>query len=171
MHYPKNPLRLNAGFLINQPVGTSRDFDVEIQRIFLPPDLELSDLIGTAHVTRTAQGLLVQVRLHATLVGECGRCLTDFQLSLDTDFTELYAFSHNSVTESNLRLPENGQINLAPLVREYMILEIPITSLCQPDCKGLCPLCGENLNENTCNHNNEAIDPRLSILKSLLDGE
>lgn len=171
VHHSRNPLRLNAGFLINQPVGYSRDFDIEVARILLAPDLELSDLTGFAHVTRTAQGLLIQVNLHATLLSECGRCLTEFPLSLDIDFTELYAFSQNSVTDSNLRLPENGQINLAPLVREYMILDIPITSLCRSDCKGLCAICGENLNEISCNHTYEVNDPRLSILKSLLNGE
>jgi len=109
--------------------------------------------------------------MHAMLLSECGRCLTDFLQPLEIDFTELYAFSQNSVTDSNLRLPENGQINLAPLVREYMILEIPITTLCRVDCKGLCPVCGDNLNETDCNHAREAVDPRLSILRSLLDGE
>lgn len=171
MHQPRNPLRLNAGFLINQPVGYSRDFVFDAPHIHLPPDLELNDLNGTAHITRTAQGLLTQVKMQATLLSECGRCLSEFQQPLAIDFTELYAFSLNSVTDSNLRLPENGQINLAPLVREYMILEIPINSLCKPDCKGLCTICGENLNEVSCNHTNDVVDPRLAILKSLLDGE
>jgi len=171
VHQPRNPLRLNAGFLINQAVGYSRDFVIDVPHIHLPPDLELDDLGGILRLTRTAQGLLAQIKMRATLLSECGRCLTDFPQPLEIDFTELYAFSQNSVTEANLRLPENGQINLAPLVREYMILEIPITMLCRADCKGLCPVCGENLNETACNHTNEAVDPRLAVLKSLLDGE
>ncbi|HSF82468.1 MAG TPA: DUF177 domain-containing protein [Anaerolineales bacterium] len=157
--------------MINQPVGYSRDFVFDAPHIHLQPDLELNELNGIAHITRTAQGLLTQVKMQATLLSECGRCLSEFQQPLEIDFTELYAFSLNSVTDSNLRLPENGQINLAPLVREYMILEIPINSLCKPDCKGLCTICGENLNEVTCNHTNDVVDPRLAILKSLLDGE
>jgi len=162
-------LRLNVGFLINQPVGTSRDFVFDISHVHLPPDLVLDNLAGSAHITRTAQGLLVRVKLHASIETECVRCLANFPLRLETDFTELYAFSANSVTDSDLRMPENGYINLAPLVREYMILEIPIRPICQPSCKGLCPICGENLNETSCVHPDEVIDPRLSILGSLLD--
>ena len=171
MPNPNNPFRLNVGFLINQPVGSSRDFLFEVPQYRLDPELQLSELSGTAKVTRTAQGLLVQVVMHATLLSECVRCLTDFQLPLAIDFTELYAFSQKSATESELILPEDAHINLRPLIREYMLLDIPIKPLCKLDCKGLCPICGENLNEGSCNHRPEDIDPRLSVLKSLLDEE
>jgi uncharacterized protein len=166
---PPNLLRLNVGFLINQAVGSSRDFYFETPSIHLIPDLDLNDLNGSAHITRTAQGLLVQVKMQATVLTECVRCLTLFQLPLHVDFTELYAFSHHSVTDSGLILPEDAHINLSPLVREYMLLDIPISPLCKPDCKGLCPICGENLNEVTCRHDEDRIDPRLSVLRSLLD--
>jgi uncharacterized protein len=166
-----NPFRLNVGFLINQPVGSSRDFLFEVPQYNLDPDLQLSDLTGSARVTRTAQGLLVQVDMRAILLSECVRCLTDFELPLAIDFTELYAFSQKSATDSELILPEDAHINLRPLIREYMLLDIPIKPLCKPDCKGLCPTCGENLNENLCSHRPEDIDPRLSVLKSLLDEE
>jgi uncharacterized protein len=162
-------LRLNVGFIIHQTVGYSRDFPFDIPLIQLSPDLELSDLHGTARVTRTAQGLLVQVRMRANILAECVRCLTDFSQPLEIDFTELFAFTPDSVTDSGLILPETGKIDLAPLVREEMLLAIPISPLCRADCKGLCPICGENLNETTCNHEDEAVDPRLSVLKSLLE--
>jgi uncharacterized protein len=83
------------------------------------------------------------------------------------EFTELYAFSRNSVTDSGLLFPEDGHIDLAPLVREYALLAVPITPLCRPDCKGLCPVCGENQNETTCNHSEDEINPDFEILKSL----
>jgi uncharacterized protein len=164
-----NPFRLNVGFLIHQPVGSSRDFIFEIPEVALEPDLGLEDLAGSARVTRTAQGMLVHVKLHALLHTECVRCLTDFRQPLSTDFTELYAFSRKSITDSELILPEDAHINLRPLMREYMLLDIPIKPLCSPDCKGLCLICGENLNESACDHGPDNLDPRLSILKSLLD--
>jgi uncharacterized protein len=94
--------------------------------------------------------------------------LSPFPQPLEIDFTELYAFSQRFATESELILPEDGHIDLEPLVREYMLLEIPISPLCKPDCKGLCPICGGNLNEEICNHDSDAIDLRLASLKSLL---
>lgn len=171
MPQPRDQLRLNVGFLINQSVGYSRDFDVEIPTIRLEHDLELTGMSGTARLTRTAQGLLVQVKMQATLLTECVRCLTDFMQPLVIDFTELYAFSRNSVTDSDLLVPEDAHIDLSPLVREYMLLDMPISPLCRPDCKGLCPICGENQNEVACSHEDVALDPRLDKLKSLLDNE
>jgi uncharacterized protein len=79
----------------------------------------------------------------------------------------LYAFTPRSATDSDLIVPEDGHIDLAPLVREYMLLDIPMKPLCRPDCKGLCPVCGQNLNDSTCQHQVDEIDPRLSVLKEL----
>lgn len=169
MNNSRNLLRLNVGFLINQAVGSSRDFPLEIPNIRFDQDLELNNLSGTARVTRTAQGLLVQAKMHAEQPTECVRCLTEFVQGLGADFTELYAFNRKSITDSGLLLPEDGHIDLAPLVREYMLLDVPIKPLCSPDCKGLCPVCGENLNETQCGHLPESVDPRLEVLKSLLN--
>jgi uncharacterized protein len=168
---PLSPLRLNVGFVAHQSVGYNRDFSIEINRIHLPPDLDLIDLRGTARVGRTPQGLLVLVKMRAMVLAQCVRCLADFQQALAVDFAELYAFTQRSVTDSGLILPEDGHIDLTPLVREYMLLDVPISLLCSPSCKGLCQVCGENLNESNCNHGPEGGDPRLTILESRLDSE
>lgn len=169
MSNSRNQLRLNVGFLLNAPVGESRIFDFDIPNIHLEPDLDLDRLTGSARVTRTAQGLLVQVKMDASLPAECVRCLNLFSQQISNEFTELYAFTRNSITDSGLLVPDDAHIDLAPLVREYMFLAIPISPLCSQDCKGLCPVCGSNLNETACDHESETVDPRLSILKSLLE--
>jgi uncharacterized protein len=94
----------------------------------------------------------MQSKAHAMLEAVCVRCLDTFLQPLDIDFTELYAFSDRTASDLGLILPEDGKIDLVPLLREYMTLEIPISPLCRPDCKGLCPICGENMNYTTCNH-------------------
>jgi len=167
--HSSNPLRLNVGFIINLSVGDSRDFIFELPTLHLDTDLDLVDISGLVHITRTAQGLLVQVKINAKLDCECVRCLTSFNQPLKTEFTELYAFSRNSITDSGLIVPEDAHLDLKPIIREYMLLEVPMSPLCRPDCKGLCPICGENFNERNCNHEDDSIDPRLAILKSLLD--
>jgi uncharacterized protein len=162
-------LRLNVGFVVAQFAGFSRDFPFDLQQINIPPDLHLSSLNGLVRATRTPQGILLQVDFQAQISLECVRCLTEFQQSLSVDFTELYAFSQRYVTDSGLLMPESGIIDLNPVLREYALLEIPISPLCCPDCKGLCPICGNNLNESTCNHEEDSVDPRLAALKKLLD--
>ena len=170
MSDPHSPLRLNVGFVVAQSAGFSRDFPFELPQVNIPPDLVVNNFNGYFRATRTPQGILLQADLHGDIGLECVRCLTDFQQSLHFDLTELYAFSQRYVTDSGLLMPESGFIDLAPVLREYILLEIPISPLCRQDCKGLCPICGNNLNESTCNHEDESVDPRLASLKKLLDG-
>jgi uncharacterized protein len=143
---------LNVGFLVNQPIGTNREFHFEFPSIHLKPDLDLNDFAGVAKIGRTPQGLLVQGKFQAKVTAECVRCLVEFEQPLNMDFSELYAFSTRSVSESGLILPEDAHIDLEPLVREYFLIEIPISPLCRTDCKGLCSVCGQDLNEEICEH-------------------
>ncbi len=168
MSDPHSPLRLNVGFVVAQFAGFSRDIPFDLPQINIPPDLHLSGLAGVVRSTRTPQGILLQVAFQALINLECVRCLTSFQQALNIDFTELYAFSARYATDSGLIMPESGIIDLAPVLRDYILLEIPISPFCRPDCKGLCPICGNNLNESTCHHEDDSVDPRLASLKSLL---
>jgi uncharacterized protein len=62
---------------------------------------------------------------------------------------------------------DDGILDVAPLVRQEVILATPIGVLCRPDCAGLCPTCGRNLNDGPCDCDHDAIDPRLAALKQL----
>ena len=104
------------------------------------------------HISRTPQGLLFEGTFDATNMSECVRCLEPFELPLHVEFDEVYAYKSSSFTESGLYVPEDGNIDLSPVVREYMMLENPIKPICKPDCQGLCIVCGENLNLATCEH-------------------
>lgn len=152
MNQPRYPLRVNVGFLVKAQIGTYRDIHFENPEIVLKPDLNLRDFSGTARVARTPQGILVQGTFQGDAPAECVRCLIDFDQPLQAKFDELYAFDHRSITESGLILPEDANIDLEPLVREYLLIEVPISPLCQSDCHGLCPICGENLNEENGEH-------------------
>ena len=152
MNHSRYPLRLNVGFLVHQPIGSSRDIHFEFPELHLPPDLDVISFNGVARISRTPQGLLVQGVFEAGIQAECVRCLAEFVQPLKITFSELYAFKYKSISESGLLLPEDGNINLSPLVREYLLLEVPISPLCRPDCKGLCAVCGADLNEAPCEH-------------------
>ena len=79
MSDPHSPLRLNVGFVVAQSAGFSRDIPFDLPQINIPPDLRLSELTGIARVTRTPQGILLQVDFKALISLECVRCLTNFQ--------------------------------------------------------------------------------------------
>jgi uncharacterized protein len=165
---PRKPLRLNVGFLVNSPIGISRIFDFEAESLPVGEDLVLADFSGTAKISRTPQGLLVQGDFQGTIPLECVRCLSKFTQRMHWDFTELYAFKRENVTDSGLMMPEDAHIDLQPLMREYALLEIPIKPLCRPDCKGLCTECGENRNEVDCGHMNNRGDTSFSKLDELI---
>ena len=124
----------------------------EFPDLQLSPDLDLHDFTGFARIGRTPQGLVVMGDFQASSEMDCVRCLVEFQQPLHAQFSELYAFNSRSVSESGLIVPDDGNIDLAPLVREYMLLEFPIRPLCRPDCKGLCIICGADLNTESCEH-------------------
>lgn len=147
MSLPRNPLRFNVGFLLNQSIGYSRDIHFAFPEVLLRPDFKLSDFSGVVRASRTPQGILIQGEFKGQAPAECVRCLTNIQQTLQTTFDELYAFDERSVTDSGLILPEDGNIDLEPIVREYLLIEMPINPICKKDCRGLCPVCGQNLNE------------------------
>jgi uncharacterized protein len=168
MPNPRRPFRLNVGFLVHQTVGSSHEFQFELERIKVGPDLELRDLAGVVKVGRTTQGLLFIGSFTAETTVDCVRCLQPFYMSLGWTLTELYAFREKSVSESELIVPEDAQIDLQPLIREYALLEIPISPICRQDCRGLCPVCGQDLNVRDCGHRPLRDESPFSALKRLL---
>ena len=168
MANPRKPFRINVGFIIHEEVGYSHVIPFEIEKVKLE-DLELQNLVGKVDIGRTPQGLVVQGKFEANTKLECVRCLGEFTYPLEWEFTELYAFSKKSVSESGLLLPEDAHIDLAPLLREYALLEVPINPLHDPDCKGLCPVCGQDLNVRDCGHRPDQSDSPFAKIKDLLD--
>jgi len=164
---PRKPLRLNVGFLVSATVGYNRDFEFYIPKLTDEDDVMLTEVEGHAKISRTPQGLLVEGEFTGSIQLECVRCLSEYIQPLHWEFTELYAFTRDNITESGLLVPEDAHIDLQPLVRDFALLEIPIKPLCKLDCKGLCPECGQNLNEKDCGHRPE-IDSPFSALKDLL---
>jgi uncharacterized protein len=164
-----SPLLINVGFIAQQSIGYSREFRFECAAIALKPDFQVQNLMGKINLSRTSEGLLARARFEAGMQAECGRCLDSFGLFMETEFTELITFASHATEDTEFIYPEDGQIDFAPIVGEYLILEIPIKPICQLDCKGLCRICGNNLNREICDHEDEPIDPRLEILKTLLD--
>jgi len=164
----RKPFRINVGFIAHEEIGRHHDFPFQFDKIVLENDFELRNLDGIVNIGRTPQGLVVQADFSAETTLGCVRCLTEFNHELDWQFTELYAFDQRSETDSGLILPEDGQIDLATLLYEYALLEVPISPICKPDCQGLCAECGQNLNEMDCGHGPEANDSPFAKLKDLL---
>lgn len=164
----RDPLRLNVGFLLNKSVGFSRVFEFEHESLKVGGEIPVRDLRGTMRFTRTAQGLYGDGQFEALVQVECDRCLEPFDLPLTPQVKELFVFPESKADDPLLGIPETGILDLNPLLREILLLEMPTHPICQPDCQGLCPVCGGNRNVIDCEHPQDDIDPRLAALKSLL---
>jgi uncharacterized protein len=169
MDIPTADLQLNVGFIAQQSIGYSRSFQFDIPALEPSPEILFEAVRGEIVFARTSEGLLSQGKFQGQTAATCGRCMEPFPQILQADFTELFSFPGHEQEETDLVLPDDGHIDFGPIVGEYMAIEIPITPICREDCQGLCVECGNNLNETECSHEEKDIDPRLAVLKSLLD--
>jgi uncharacterized protein len=170
------PLTWNVTGLLAEPAGATRDYVVAGVMLDLGEDLRQSDPIeGRVHVSRTNRGLLVTADLTTSLDAECSRCLRDIEVPLELRIEEEVLPSLDLQTglpvDSGLnpdatRLSDHHELDLEPLVREAILLAEPIAPLCEPDCPGLCTVCGERLTGGPHDHPDEEIDPRLEALKA-----
>jgi uncharacterized protein len=167
----QNPLRLNVGFIIHEDLGYTRDFEFDFPHLEFSEDLSVKDFKGRITFSRTQKGILTEATVTATFPLECARCLDPILTSITSNFTELFSFGEILESDVELIIPEDGNIDFAPIIREYLLLDMPRNPLCKEDCAGLCPECGVNRNHTQCDCKPEDIDPRLSILKDLLDEE
>ena len=164
----RKPFRLNVGFIVNADVGFSNEFPFDYDKIQVDEELSLREFHGSAIVGRTPQGLLLTGGFEATISAQCVRCLRDFDQPVRWEMAELYAFNEKSGTDSGLILSDDAQLDLAPLVRDYALTEIPINPVCKPDCQGLCAECGQDLNLKDCGHRPAQDDTPFASLKDLL---
>ena len=111
-----------------------------------PPILMFNNLQGVHISPAPLRGFYLRANLKLSSTWNVFAALNHLSNQLNTDFDEVFAYKTVDFTESGLYVPEDGNIDLGPVVREYLMLEYPIKPLCKPDCQGLCTVCGENLN-------------------------
>jgi uncharacterized protein len=131
---------------------------------------------GTVELERMGAAYCARGRLEATVVLACSRCAAPHALPLTVDLTETVSLAQidepQSYQAAEVEPPIpilNGEIvDLSELVRQMLVLAVPARSLCRPDCRGICPYCGTDLNEATCGCTGQSVDPRLEALRKLL---
>ena len=172
-----DPLTFAVSGLMAEPPGTLRDYDVERVDVDPGDGLRLTEPVsGTIRLSRTNRGLLVDARLHTAIEGECARCLRPVVTPVDLRIKEEVLPSIDLVTGQPVPLEEDGdpeaprltdhhELELRPLVAEAISLQEPIAPLCEPDCPGLCPECGQRLEPGHV-HDDAPIDPRLEALRA-----
>ncbi len=134
--------------LIGVPVGAELDLDLRLESVM--------------------EGVLVSGTVRAPLAGQCGRCLDPFIDELEVDIQELFVYPDSTTDETTdadeVSRLEQDLLDLEPVLRDAVVLALPLTPLCRPDCAGLCPTCGGRLDELPVDHDHHSPDPRWAAL-------
>ena len=164
-------LLVNATELLRQS-GLQRHIEaaVALADVEVDDDRLSGDIAVDVTLTSTVDDIEVAGRLAVAWSDTCRRCLRPLDEVLVVDVDERYA----PVDETGMRrvdpeaFPiEHGQLDLAPMVREEVLLGVPDAPLCRPDCPGLCPTCGADLQAGPCDCSTEVRDERWAALDQL----
>jgi uncharacterized protein len=164
----------NVSQLLEDSTGSSSKHFMISERVHL--DGPIVDVIdGEVNLLRTNQGIIAkaQVLIESPLV--CSRCvrICDTQIGLDIE-EEFFRVSDvsNKLNDDMLweqegtLIEDDNILDLSEVIRQYIIVNLPVKPLCKDQCKGLCQLCGVNLNELNCSCLDDSIDPKwASLLK------
>jgi uncharacterized protein len=171
-----DPLVWNVTGLLADPPGSTRVYPVAGVTIDLGEDLRQADPIeGEVRLSRTNRGLLVEADFRTSLDTECSRCLREIEVPVEVHLEEEVLPSLDLTTGAPLdptaepdvlRLTDHHELDLETPVREAIQLAEPIAPLCEPDCPGLCTVCGERMSDGPHEHAEAEIDPRLEALKA-----
>ena len=137
------PAGLGIG-VIGVPPGSPVDLDLRLESV--------------------VEGVLVTGTAEVELRGECVRCLTEISDSLVVDIQELFVYPGSEATEDEASRLEGDLIDLEPLLRDQVVLDLPFQPVCREDCQGLCVDCGADLNSDPDHRHGAAVDSRWEKL-------
>ena len=152
---------------------------IAIDFLFTPEASDDAEFENDAHVVGevTDQAGYMHLVLSAAVPyrAECARCLEpirgEFSMSLERTVATKENLSEKQLEENvdEYAVIEDGRLDLGDLVREELMLTFPMRFLCSSDCPGLCPKCGKPLRQGDCGCPKKELDPRLAVLKTLLE--
>ncbi|MHB0859370.1 MAG: YceD family protein [Anaerolineae bacterium] len=175
-------MRYNVAQLLKEGIGASRvrDIDGDLYEIDEnnpgPTHVE-----GAVEFLRTVEGILASCQAHLTLLQTCRRCLelveSDVHLLFEEEFVPSIDMDTGATlpitddTSAELLIDEHHILDLSEVLRQNAILAAAGSDLCRADCRGLCPVCGRNLNDGPCGCVVDRTDPRLAVLGKLLGAD
>jgi len=142
--------------------------------------LATSGLAEVIHEHRGPKDIVADIRLRGQFSGKfqvpCARCVEPVEIPLSAEFDLIFrpAEADSEAPERSITAPETeigyyqkDSLLLEDVLREQVLLSLPVRTLCKPDCKGLCPRCGENRNNQACCCEEGPSDPRWEALAGL----
>jgi uncharacterized protein len=183
---PRQPLVLDTRELGRRPGSMRRVHKSDVAPEDLGRPLAAipagSELDLDLRLESVMEGVLVTGTVSGRMAGECGRCLEPVSSPIQVEIQELYSYPDSgpygsrsqptggkSDDDDELPLLVDDMIDLEPILRDALVLALPMSPLCSDDCPGLCPDCGERLATLPEEHSHNAVDPRWAALAGMRD--
>ena len=172
----------NVAQLLMEAVGASRRYQIAADIEDIDPDQPgMTHIEGNVRLLRTPKGILAMGKMRSSLRQVCRRCLEPVDAMVVFELEEEFVPSIDVFTgatlpivdddEPELVIDEHHTLDLRPVLWQYVVASGTQMGLCRPDCMGLCPTCGQDLNKGPCGCVVVRVDPRLAVLADLLRPE
>ena len=150
-------MQVNVSQLLKEPSGASRDYEID-ERLAAIEGAGPRRVVGAVKLIRTDKGVWASAELDTAAPCTCGRCLTEYlqtiHISIEEETFPLGKARPGAGLPDDrgesLYINEDRVLELTEAIRQYAALNLPMKPICRPDCNGICPVCGSNLNELTC---------------------
>jgi uncharacterized protein len=166
-------LSVDVSELLRKPGASRRlEFSEEVTGLGLEMGQARPVLDFDLTLESLVEGILVSGTVRGSYALACIRCLRDFERPFELAVSEVLAYESFPAVEEGYQIA-GDHAHLEPVVRDAVVLSMPLNPLHAPDCKGLCPVCGADLNDVDCGHKSERADLRwepLAELKQKLEG-
>lgn len=171
-------MKVNVAELRRNP-GAQIDIKLEgylpsLENELAPEAALLSPVTAKLRINNSGTVIVVDGILSVRVLLNCSRCLKEFALNLHVSFNE--AFREEGASggmgmeqEDGIILFSGDIIDFTATIRDNLIAALPMKALCRENCRGLCPRCGQDLNQGECNCPKLEVDPRLAVLGKLLN--
>jgi len=172
-------MQYNVAQLLKEPTGSTRSYEVD--ETFTGAERVVDRAQGPVLLLRTHQGILVTATLNIQMTLACSRCLREYtrpstiaveeELFPTVDINTGRKLPLPADADDALQIDVNYVLDLSEAVRQNVIADAPMKPLCRGDCRGLCQVCGTNLNQGECDCATTQPDPRWGGLASLLNAQ
>lgn len=161
-------MRVNVSDLLSKAGQSRRDEGAMAIAVELPEARIDTEAEVAVTIVSMQDGVIVRGTATTTAELVCNRCLTTWDAPHTVPVEQVYRI-HPDDEEEELPIETGGWIDLEPLVHDELSLGLPRTPVCKAECRGLCPTCGTDLNEEPCDGHGDVGDSPFAALKELLE--
>jgi uncharacterized protein len=167
----------NVATLLRSQPGATRDVFVDDPEPMFGSDLVVrAPVRGVVHLMRTSEDIAARGDLGTSIEVECSRCLNPFTTEVAIHFEEVYRPTVDVLSgtplrpaeDESLQISDRHVLDLTETARQYFLTAVPLQPVCKPECRGLCPTCGADLNSDLCSCEKALSNSPFAALQALL---